>query len=210
VQVRRDGGCEAIDEAWLAKSIERGAVEVAARTVPPSLVQGLAQSLVQGLAQAVVQRGRVSFGTIAVRVVNDRVMRELHERYCGHRSTTDVLTFERAGGGGEDGQVLGACASAANAADEPSDCRRVDVDLVLCRDEAARQAAARGLPLERELLLYAIHGLLHCAGHDDHDPEAFARMHAEEDRILESIGVGRTFAAPESSCDAPRSNEVAR
>lgn len=164
VQVRRDAGCDPIDEAWLAEAVERGARRVA-------------------------HSNAVSFGTIAVRVVSDQVMTELHERFCGDRSTTDVLTFERPGS--SEGQE--------NAEDLASREHSTDVDLVLCRDEAARQAAARGLPLERELLLYAIHGLLHCAGHDDHDPEAFARMHAEEDRILEAIGVGRTFAAPQQT-----------
>jgi probable rRNA maturation factor len=62
-------------------------------------------------------------------------------------------------------------------------------------DEARRQAAGRALPVERELLLYCVHGVLHCLGYDDHDDAEYVRMHAEEDRILEAIGVGRTFAA---------------
>ena len=49
------------------------------------------------------------------------------------------------------------------------------------------------------MLLYAVHGLLHCAGFDDHETAAFDRMHAEEDRILRAIGVGPIFAGGEAN-----------
>ena len=62
----------------------------------------------------------------------------------------------------------------------------------------AARPTRRSHPVERELLLYIIHGILHCLGEDDHDDDAYARMHAREDDLLEAIGVGRTFAAPES------------
>jgi probable rRNA maturation factor len=61
-------------------------------------------------------------------------------------------------------------------------------------DEAGRQSAVRGHTVEQELLLYVVHGVLHCLGHDDHDPDAAARMHAEEDRVLAAVGVGVTYA----------------
>jgi ssRNA-specific RNase YbeY (16S rRNA maturation enzyme) len=35
--------------------------------------------------------------------------------------------------------------------------------------------------------------LLHAAGHDDRNADSYARMHAEEDRILEAAGFGRLF-----------------
>ena len=101
-------------------------------------------------------------------------MAEAHQRWSGVSGTTDVLTFDLAEGRSAGGEAL-------------------DVDLLLCADEARRQADARGFPIERELLLYLVHGVLHCLGHDDHDEDAFARMHAEEDRLLEAAGVGATY-----------------
>jgi ssRNA-specific RNase YbeY (16S rRNA maturation enzyme) len=47
--------------------------------------------------------------------------------------------------------------------------------------------------LEKEALLYALHGLLHCLGHDDHDEAAYQAMHALEDALLDAIGVGPVF-----------------
>lgn len=118
-----------------------------------------------------------SAGEVRVRIVNDAAMAAAHEAFSGIPGTTDVLTFDL----GEPGSGT------------------LDVDILACYDEAVRQGAVRGHPPERELLLYIIHGTLHCLGHDDHDEAAAARMHAEEDRILQSIGVGVTYASRPST-----------
>jgi probable rRNA maturation factor len=115
-------------------------------------------------------------GEIRVRHVADAEMAAAHARYSGVPGTTDVLTFDLSEGASARGENL-------------------DVDILVCVDEARRQAASRGLTVERELLLYVLHGVLHCLGFDDHDEDAAARMHAEEDRVLEAIGVGATFSA---------------
>lgn len=111
-------------------------------------------------------------GRLSVRVVDDSRMAEAHERYAGVAGTTDVLTFDLTESPGAP----------------------LEVDLLVCGDEAERQASARGHEAGRELLLYVLHGLLHCLGHDDHDEAAAARMHDEEDRVLRAIGVGATFS----------------
>jgi probable rRNA maturation factor len=111
-----------------------------------------------------------------VLVVDDSRMIEFHRRHSGIASTTDVLTFELR--------------------QHPSD--PIEVDLVICADEASRRAAELNHSIERELLLYCVHGLLHCLGYDDHDEPNWRRMHAREDEILAAIGVGATFERPPS------------
>lgn len=113
-------------------------------------------------------------GELRVRVVGDAEMARAHEKHLGDPSTTDVMTFDLADG--------------ASARGAP-----VDADLLVCANEAARKASEHGYALERELLLYVVHGLLHCLGHDDHDEASYQRMHALEDELLEAIGVGATF-----------------
>jgi probable rRNA maturation factor len=108
---------------------------------------------------------------LTVRLVVDAEMSRLHARHMNDPTTTDVLTF-----------VDGA-----------------EADVAVCVDEARRRSAEMGHDLRRELLLYALHGLLHAVGFDDRTPADFERMHAEEDRLLAAIGVGATFAP-----EAPR------
>lgn len=125
-------------------------------------------------------------GEARVAVLTDPQMSQAHERHAGVPGTTDVLTFDlrETGESGETG---------------PGGPQ--DVDLLICLDEALRQGAARGHAPRLELLLYALHGLLHCAGHDDHTEPAAALMHAEEDRVLTAIGVGAVYATRADGAD---------
>lgn len=116
-------------------------------------------------------------GEVRVRLLNDRAMGEAHERSMGESGPTDVLTFDLDPGSG----VL-------------------DVDLLVCVDEAARRAGEFGHGVGREILLYIVHGVLHCLGHDDHDEAQARHMHQEEDRILSAIGVGSVYA-PSARCE---------
>lgn len=106
-----------------------------------------------------------------VQFVRDRAMQALHQRWSNDPSITDVLTF------------------AQNQPGQPVDC-----DVAICVDEAARRAAELGHPVRLELLLYALHALLHACGYDDRTPGDHAAMHAMEDRILTQVGVGAVFA----------------
>ena len=92
-----------------------------------------------------------------------------HERYSRVSGPTDVLTFVS---DSDDG---------------------LEIDLLACLDEASRRAASYEHDVTHELLLYVVHGVLHAIGHDDHDPEAHDRMHAEEDRLLTEVGVGPVY-----------------
>ncbi len=119
-------------------------------------------------------------------VVGDDAMDAAHRRHSGVAGTTDVLSFP--------------------AHDEGDPAAPVEVDLIVCADFAAREAAARGHAPDEELLLYAIHGTLHAAGMRDDTPESHAAIHAEEDRILEAGGrraLYRREPAPTAG-DAPR------
>ncbi|NBX24963.1 MAG: rRNA maturation RNase YbeY [Planctomycetes bacterium] len=112
---------------------------------------------------------RVSRFTL--RLVDDAEMALLHKRHMNDPTTTDVLTFV-------DGH---------------------EVDVAVCVDEARRRSAELGHEVRRELLLYALHGMLHAAGMDDRTPDDFARMHAEEDRLLVAAGLQPTFEPGQGS-----------
>ncbi len=110
---------------------------------------------------------------LSIVLVGDARMAELHEEYLNVSGTTDVLTFDLR--------------------DDPAE--PVEGEVVICVDEASRQAAVRGHELKMELLLYAVHGLLHLMGHDDHDAQGAAAMHRREDELLTQAGLGAVYEA---------------
>ncbi len=123
-------------------------------------------------------------GEIRVRVVDDAQMAADHERFSGVSGTTDVLTFDLS----------------ESSLDFQS--KVLDVDLTVCFDEASRQSNQLNHRIEHELLLYIIHGTLHCLGYDDHDQSEYQRMHEKEDSLLSSLGLSPTFfTSHDSSSD---------
>ncbi len=150
-------------------------VDVQLQTADQRDTRPPAQRWLETMVRRAAQHAGVETGELALLLVSDPDMAVYHERYCGVPGTTDVITFDHLDGAGQD------------------DSTHVEGDLVLCVDEAQRQAAARGHDARTELLLYAVHGLLHLLGEDDHEPAAYARMHRREDDLLEALGVGRVF-----------------
>ena len=126
--------------------------------------------------QAAVACLDAPIAAVTVRGVDDAEMARLHQRFSGIDGTTDVLTFDHADLPSGEGPLAG--------------------DIAVCVDVAERAARTRSHTPQVELLLYAIHGLLHLMGEDDRTPEAYRRMHAREDAVLRAIGVGAAFHAP--------------
>ncbi len=178
-----DGGEGAADDPGPSRSsggAHRGDLPTIEIVDPASMLRAserawLERNLADAL-HAVAREDGVRGGEIRVRLVDDAEIASAHEQRCGVAGVTDVITFDLADGAARDGGTL-------------------DADLLVCVDEARRQAAPRGWTAEREVLLYALHGVLHCVGYDDADGASSRRMHAREDEILDAIGVGRTFAA---------------
>lgn len=116
-------------------------------------------------------------GEIRVRLVDDSIMSREHLAHKGDPETTDVLTFDLA----------------------PDNDELLDADVLVCADEARRQAGRLGHPIVSELLLYIVHAALHCTGYDDaHDegPRGAKAMHEREDEILTQLGRGVVYHAP--------------
>lgn len=129
-------------------------------------------ALLQALAHHLTAQGLT--GEARIEAVDDTRMAALHAAHMGIQDTTDVLTFN-----------LSASEST------------LDTDILVCIDEARRQSALRNLGPAEELALYAVHGILHCAGYDDHTetgPRGSIAMHQREDEILTAIGAGTVYA----------------
>lgn len=157
-------------------------IEVVCHTEPidADLVDWLQEQVTRAVTLCEVVQAQLT-----VAIVADDEMAQLHEQYTGVQGTTDVLTFDLltdsapAEGGSPPGS------------NEPTVI--IEGDIVVCIDEAQRQAGQRDHDARHELLLYAIHGLMHLLGEDDHAQEDYQRMHAREDALLKQMGFGPLF-----------------
>lgn len=104
---------------------------------------------------------------LTVRLTGDAELAELNARFLGEAGPTDVLAFPA----GEAGRVGDIAISVDRAIDQGGD------------DPAA------------ELRLLAVHGLLHCVGHDHRDPAGAAAMTAATRRLLPGQDVPALRAA---------------
>ena len=52
---------------------------------------------------------------------------------------------------------------------------------------AARQAASRNAPVEREVALLVVHGVLHLLGHDHAEPDEESAMRAAESDAMAAL-----------------------
>ncbi|HEX2972512.1 MAG TPA: rRNA maturation RNase YbeY [Tepidisphaeraceae bacterium] len=121
---------------------------------------------------------------LSVALVGDARMSQLHVQFMHIDGPTDVLTFPL---------------------DTDNRGRVISGEIVICVPEARRQARQHRVSVERELLLYAIHGILHLNGFDDRTDADYRRMHRTEDRILTDLGIGATFMPAElNATKAPK------
>lgn len=122
-------------------------------------------ALVRLLEAVLSAEGRAGV-MLSLTLVDDAAMAELHQQHMGEPDPTDVLAFPLSDGPTPPGmpELLG--------------------EIVVCTDVAAREADERGLPFAEEVARYAVHGLLHLLGYDDHEEPERTRMHARQEEHL--------------------------
>lgn len=104
---------------------------------------------------------------------------EMHGTFLDDPTETDVITFDL-----RDPELV--------------DSAGPDGELYVSLERARSEAKVRGVQLERELLLYVVHGALHLCGLDDHEEADRVAMRAAEGRVMERLG----FAPDEGAHEA--------
>jgi probable rRNA maturation factor len=133
----------------------------------------------------------IAAGNWSITIVRDAEMAALHARTMNLPTTTDVLTFDL-----RDPPRRNLKSQISNLKFREGS--PLDLDTVICVDEARRRAKELGHAVGDELLLYALHSLLHVQGYDDTTPAQFKRMHAREDELLAKIGIGPVYEKPKT------------
>ena len=113
-------------------------------------------------------------GVVSFVLVTPASMARLNALHLHHQGTTDVITYDLRG------DLFG---TQAVPDDEPATL----AEIYICPQVAREYAARFGNSPSRELLLYAIHGLLHLAGEDDLTDDARLSMRAAEARVMAAL-----------------------
>jgi len=124
-----------------------------------------ADELLRAAVQAALAHGGEPGRQVSLALVDDPTLAELHGRFLDDPSVTDVMSFLL--GEGQDGPWG---------------------EVVVSVDRAREVALERGLPWERELVLYAVHGTLHLCGFDDHEDADREAMRSAEASVLAELG----------------------
>src|SRR5438309_2013977 len=118
-------------------------------------------------AVAVLEGEDIREAEISLAFVDNSTIRQLNKRYLQHDEPTDVLSFPLS----------------------EAETRRLVGELVIGAEVAKAQAENRGHPIQAELALYVIHGLLHLCGYDDEDAADAAVIHQRERLYLHQLGL---------------------
>lgn len=131
-------------------------------------------------------------GQVSLLLTDDAAVRELNRVYRGLDETTDVLSFSPSHPGHWEGdtephrELDGGSAAWPDFVLPPEEPLPLG-EVIVSYPQARRQALAANRPVERELALLMVHGVLHLAGYDHLDPAEAARMQAREQAALAAI-----------------------
>ena len=109
---------------------------------------------------------------VTILLTSDSRLHALNRDYLGMDAPTDVLSFP-------------------SDETDPENGKRYLGDVIISVPRAARQAEAAGHPLEAEVQLLVVHGVLHLLGHDHASAEEKALMWQAQGKILGSLGLGQ-------------------
>jgi probable rRNA maturation factor len=126
--------------------------------------------LLERAARAVLDLSGAPDADLSIVMVDDARIQALNRDFLAHDAPTDVLSFP---------------------ADEPDPetGRSYLGDVVISYARAEAQARERGHPVESELQLLVVHGVLHLLGHDHAGLEEKERMWAAQAGALEQLGI---------------------
>lgn len=131
------------------------------------------QDLLERAANATLEQQAHSFDVeLSIILTDDARLHELNLNYLGVDAPTDVLSFP------------------ASETDPETGARYIG-DILISIPRAQAQAEVAGHPLEAEVQLLVVHGVLHLMGHDHAEAEEKARMWKAQAEILEGLGLGQ-------------------
>jgi probable rRNA maturation factor len=106
---------------------------------------------------------------VSIVLVDNRVIKQLNEKFRGISEATDVLAFPLGGEFSSTENLLG--------------------EIVISVERAKEAAKKGGHRLKEELALLVVHGILHLLGYADEKKKEREIMRNKEGKILKSLGI---------------------
>lgn len=119
------------------------------------------------VSRVVLEGEGIQEAKISLAFVDNPTIHRLNKQFLDHDEPTDVITFPMSGDGA----------------------KKLEGELVIGVEVAQEQSQDRGHPVEAELCLYVIHGLLHLCGYDDRKPKDAAEMRKKEREYLKLLSL---------------------
>jgi len=132
-------------------------------------VQAVSAQWIERAAQAALMHQSAD-GDLTVVLSDDARLQKLNRDYLGVDAPTDVLSFP------------------ASETDPETGARYLG-DIIISISRAEAQAKSAGHPLEAEVQLLVVHGVLHLLGYDHAEAEEKTKMWKTQAEVLERLGL---------------------
>ena len=137
----------------------------------PILDEKLDEGLLARAARVVLENQSASQNvSLSILMTNDAQIQSLNRKYRGFDAPTDVLSFD------------------VHEYDPETDTLYLG-EIIISVPYAAKQAQKNGHPLEAEVQLLVVHGVLHILGHDHAKAEEKSKMWDAQNEILAHLGL---------------------
>ena len=120
--------------------------------------------------QKILKILKVSDANLSIAFVTDQKIKFLNKKFLNRDHTTDVIAFDYARHQKPDTRH-----------------KRIDGEIVISVTTAFRNAKRFNTTPKNELALYAIHGILHLLGYNDHSATDKKKMRKKEQELMKQI-----------------------
>ena len=140
--------------------------------IPKESLEYMNRALDEALAKEGVYGDQ---GQVSLTIVSPEEIQQLNREYRQVNRVTDVLSFP---------QYV--------SPDEiPADSMYLLGDVVICMEQAVKQAEAYGHSIQRELVYLFVHSIFHLFGYDHMEEEEKQAMREAEEAVMKQIGLER-------------------
>lgn len=131
---------------------------------------GFPHALLQAAAEMTLETNKMADTDLSIVIDGDDEVQHLNREFLGEDRPTDVLSFP------------------SNEID-PENGRRYLGDVIISLPRAAEQATQKDHPIEMEVQLLTIHGVLHLLGFNHEEELDKQKMWTVQDQVLNLLGI---------------------